>query len=142
MSPVNPSPFGAIRGPIVDPKTGNISPDFFREIRIWKTKLDNLANLVGEIRSEAIINGRTEGVGTTVRNLDPLGQAAPGFVVTRDGNPGILSQGMQTGFGRNGDVITFADPFDTVPIVQVYPAHATYSLIRRTPKFFLRRGNK
>ena len=123
MSSLNASPFGAIRGPIVDPKTGKISPDFFREIRIWKTKLDNLANLVGEIRAEVNINGRTEGVGTTTQNLDVLGQAAPGMVVTRSVNPGILSHGLIQGQGRNGDSVTFASAFDTVPIVNVYPTN-------------------
>ena len=93
----SPTTFGAIRGPIVD-KDGNPTWAFLKKMQEYEVKLSNA--------------------------LDGLGQAAPGLVVTRSGNPGILSQGLLTGFGRNGDVVTFADPFDTVPVVRVFAANS------------------
>ena len=68
----NPSTFGPIRAPIVD-KNGMPSWAFLKELQAWKVKLDTALTLLGEIASTAIIQGRTEGIGTTVGKLTAAG---------------------------------------------------------------------
>lgn len=65
--------FGALRGPLVD-KDGNPSRDFLKKLQEYETKLANTITLVGKIASGAVIQGRSEGIGTTVGNLTSAGQ--------------------------------------------------------------------
>lgn len=75
--------FGALRGPLVD-KDGNPSRDFLKKLQEYETKLANTITLVGKIASGAVIQGRTEGIGTTVQNVDSSGVVlAPGVDFVR-----------------------------------------------------------
>lgn len=120
----NPKPLAWARVPIVNPKSGMMTRDFLRYLQTLELKTGPTLNDNGEIETTAPVSGRTEGLGDTVGNLDSLGQAGEGFVVTRTGAPGILSQGMIEGVARNGDVVVFSTPFDTVPTVKIYPANS------------------
>ena len=110
--------------PFVDPKTGVWTQEGARFMQDLIERIDPTLKATGEFLADGVIENRTEGIETTVGNLDSLGQANEGFVVTRANEPGILVQGMLTGTARDGDVITFASPFDNVPTVRLYPANS------------------
>lgn len=113
-----------VRSPLVDPKTGILTPEGSRFFQDFLEKMDPTLKATGEFLADAPIEDRTEGIGTTTQNLDALGQANEGFVVTRNNEPGKIVQGMLTGNARDGDVITFPSAFDTVPVVRIYPANS------------------
>lgn len=66
----------AVRSPIVD-KDGMALPYFSKLLQQWNTQLQNglnaIGQLIGEINAATIIQGRTEGIGTTVGNIDSTG---------------------------------------------------------------------
>lgn len=69
-----PTPtFGALRGPLVD-KSGNPSRAFLKKLQEWEAKLNQAITLFGAISAQAKIQGRTEGIGTTVVNLTSTGK--------------------------------------------------------------------
>ncbi len=80
---IPPTPaFGHIRGPIVD-KEGNVNPVFARLLTQWQTQLsaglNQIGVIIGQIAASAKIQGRAEGIGTTVTNIDATGKVqAPG----------------------------------------------------------------
>lgn len=79
-----PSTFIATRAPIAD-KTGMATWSFVKILQGWDTRLNNglttLGQLQGEISALTKISGRTEGIGTTVGNVDATGvMASPGMV--------------------------------------------------------------
>lgn len=65
--------FPALRGPLVDPKTGLPSREFIKKLQEWEAKLFQTISLVGEIAAATKIAGRTEGIGTTVGKIDSGG---------------------------------------------------------------------
>jgi len=68
--------FGSSRAPLVDDK-GNPSRDFLKKLQEWDQKLGTLTNVVsriGQISANVVIQGRTEGIGTTVQNVNADGQ--------------------------------------------------------------------
>lgn len=65
--------FGQGRGQFVD-KDGRLTPDSQREMNVWSTKLEKALTLFGELKASTVIQGRTEGIGTTVGNLTGTGQ--------------------------------------------------------------------
>lgn len=113
-----------VRSPLVDPKTGILTDVGARFFQDWMEKTDPTLKATGEFLADAPVEDRTEGIGTTVQNLDSKGQADDGFVVTRANEPGILVQGKLTGTARHDDVITFANIFDTVPTVRITAANS------------------
>ena len=66
------------RSPIVD-KDGMATFAFLKILQQWNTQLQNgltlLGQLKGEIDAATIIQGRTEGIGTTVGHIDSTGAA-------------------------------------------------------------------
>src|SRR6266567_668510 len=72
MAMTPPPTFGAIRSPIAD-KDGKLHRDWQKKFQEWESKLWQTINLVGEIAANARISGRTEGIGTTVGQLDATG---------------------------------------------------------------------
>lgn len=82
---MSPAPsFGALRGPWVD-KDGNLSRDAIRKLQEWEGKLAYTITLVGQIASGAKVQGRTEGIGTTVGQLTPAGQLSNADQIAADG---------------------------------------------------------
>jgi hypothetical protein len=72
------STFLAARSPIVD-QDGNATFYFSKLLQGWDTQLRNglnaIGQLIGEINAATIIQGRTEGIGTTVGHIDDTGAA-------------------------------------------------------------------
>ncbi len=72
------STFIPSRSPIVD-KDGNATFVFTKILQGWDTKLQNglnaIGQLIGEINASTVIQGRTEGIGTTVGHIDDTGAA-------------------------------------------------------------------
>lgn len=70
------STFIASRSPIVD-SNGNATFAFTKILQGWSTQLQNgldeLGQLIGQINAATKIAGRTEGIGTTVGNIDSAG---------------------------------------------------------------------
>lgn len=74
--PPNIPTFGSSRAPLVD-KAGNPSRDYLKKMQEWDQKLASLTsavNRIGQLSSNLVIQGRTEGIGTTVGNLTATGQ--------------------------------------------------------------------
>lgn len=72
------SAFSAIsRAPVVG-KDGTLTPDALRLFSNWDTRLTNGLNLLGEfignLSADVKIGNRTEGIGTTVQNINSTGQ--------------------------------------------------------------------
>jgi hypothetical protein len=75
----NPAPtLGQLRGPLVN-SDGTATPDFTRKLQQWESKLSYTINQLGQITGNTQIAGRTEGVGTTLQNVDS------GGVITANG---------------------------------------------------------
>lgn len=68
---------GAMRSPLVN-KEGYASREFLQRVQEWETKLANALTILGEIKSGTKIQGRTEGIGTTVGQLDAGGVVLAG----------------------------------------------------------------
>lgn len=72
------STFLPSRSAIVD-KDGMATSFFLKTLQDWDTKLRNglneIGQLIGEISAATIIQGRTEGIGTTVGHIDETGMA-------------------------------------------------------------------
>ncbi len=73
MAVTPPPTFGALRSPIAD-KDGRMHRDWVKKFQEWEAKLYQTINLVGEIAAAVRIQGRTEGIGTTVGNLTATGR--------------------------------------------------------------------
>ncbi len=76
ISALVPSPFTAIRSPIAD-KNGNLHRDWQKWFQTVEAKTQRALDIAGEIAANAKIQGRTEGIGTTVGNIDSTGVALP-----------------------------------------------------------------
>ena len=76
MSEQNSS-FPALRVPVIDPKTGQMTWTwtqwFIDAQNRLQNGLDQLGQLIGGILATAVISGRTEGIGTTVQHLSDTG---------------------------------------------------------------------
>jgi hypothetical protein len=68
--------FGQLRAPLTDDK-GNISREWTKLFQEWfkkvGTALDDQGNLISEILASTKIQGRSEGIGTTVNHLTTAG---------------------------------------------------------------------
>jgi hypothetical protein len=89
------STFLASRSPIVD-SNGNTTFAFTKVLQGWDTKLSNglnqLGQLIGEINPTTVIAGRTEGIGTTVANIDSAGVVQyAGLVAATDTTHGAVT---------------------------------------------------
>lgn len=73
------STFPALRTPIIDTKTGLMDWAWIKWFQDAEQKLQNglnqLGQLIGQINASTIIQGRTEGIGTTVGHIDNTGAA-------------------------------------------------------------------
>lgn len=65
--------FGAIRVPIVD-KNGNPTRDLLKKLQEYDAKLQSTLTILGQLSKTTVIQGRTEGIGTTVQNMTATGQ--------------------------------------------------------------------
>ena len=94
------STFGALRAPLVD-KTGMPSRDFLHWLQKVESKVDRALTLVGEIAAAARVQGRTEGIGTTVTNLTSAGLLADADKIAADGSSFVrVNPNQRTGGGR------------------------------------------
>ncbi|KKL26895.1 hypothetical protein LCGC14_2390690, partial [marine sediment metagenome] len=82
----NPTTFAVTRTPIADPKTGMATWTFIKKLQEYETKLTNAITLLGEIAAAANIEGRTEGIGTTVTKLNSSGLLLDADQVAGDGS--------------------------------------------------------
>lgn len=77
-------PDGVLNGQVVDPQTGKFTPLFYRWWRETLQRTFQTLDLQGQVVKTAKVAGRTEGIGTTVQNLDSAGVvAAPGVDFSR-----------------------------------------------------------
>ena len=86
--------FGFGRGPIVD-KEGKLNRDTLKKFQEWDQKLASALTMLGEISSKAVIQGRTEGIGTTVVSLTSTGQLASTDNIAADGTGSPLTGGKR-----------------------------------------------
>jgi hypothetical protein len=81
--------FGQLRAPLTDDK-GNISREWTKLFQEWfkkvGTALDDQGNLISEILASTKIQGRSEGIGTTVSKLTNVGQLTNADQVAADGS--------------------------------------------------------
>ena len=98
----NPNTFASIRTPIVD-KSGNPNHAFLKQLQTWNTQLNGTINQLGQvtatltglIAASAKIQGRTEGIGTTVGQLTSAGQLASTDQIAADGTGSPLTGGKR-----------------------------------------------
>lgn len=71
-----PLPGSFFQAPLIDPKTGKAMPAFLKWLQNAEIKTGPTLTITndGQIQSSAVINGRTEGVGVTVQNMNSSGQ--------------------------------------------------------------------
>lgn len=86
-----PSGFNAItQGPIAN-KDGTASTGMLQLLRDWNTRLTNGLNLVGQligiINAATIVQGRSEGIGTTLRNISTGGAIVTDNLTDGTGSP-------------------------------------------------------
>ena len=95
MGVVPASTLAAIRAPIVDPKTGMPTWVLIKKLQEYETKLNNAITLIGEIAAAAVIEGRTEGIGTTVVKLTSAGLLEDTDAILADGTGSPLTGGKR-----------------------------------------------
>ena len=97
-----PSTFAAIRSRFVDEK-GMLTWTAVQKMLEYEKKLQNTINLLGEIASAAKIQGRTEGIGTTVVKLTAAGLLEDTDAIAADGIDSPLTGGKRgfVGFDAN-----------------------------------------
>ncbi len=127
MSTLNIPTLGAFRGPIVD-KSGMANRDFVKLMQEWSIQLANAITLIGELKASTVIEGRTEGIGTTVGNIDSVGDFDADAVIDGAVN-GITNFNQRTGGGRGFNALDtnnrLADSFrNTAVNVSVAPTGA------------------
>lgn len=79
------STFGAIRAPLVDDK-GMGSRDFIKWLQKIEAKADKALTLYGDIAAATKIEGRSEGIGTTVGKLTSAGKLTNADQIAADGS--------------------------------------------------------
>ena len=89
-----PSTFAAIRSPIVG-KDGMPTWTFLQKLLEYEKKLQNTLTLLGEIASGTVIQGRTEGIGTTVTKLNSAGLLTDADQIAADGVGSPLEGGIR-----------------------------------------------
>lgn len=84
---LNPQPRSFLgRGaPLIDPKTGRPTRDFEQALIELFARTDPTLTRLGQVQASAPVTGRTEGVGTTVSQLTPVGQLVSADQVAADG---------------------------------------------------------
>jgi hypothetical protein len=83
------------QSPMVDKNTGMATRAFLNLFLTMYTSLSNsinsLGELIGDISAEAVITGRTEGIGTTVGNINAGGVITPpGLIPATDAAQGAV----------------------------------------------------
>jgi hypothetical protein len=93
---IKPLPLGWLRAPIIDPKTG-IPTRYFAEYlaKNVEGKLGPTVNLDGQIQATAPVTGRTEGIGTTVQQLNTTGKLLSTDQIAADGTGSPLTGGKR-----------------------------------------------
>lgn len=66
------STLAVIRAPIVN-SDGTASRDFTKKLQEWESKLSYTINQLGQITPNTQVQGRTDGIGTTLQNIDSTG---------------------------------------------------------------------
>lgn len=90
----NTPTFGAIRAPIVD-KEGRPSWAFLKKLQEYESKLAYTLNVLGEIEATTPIQGRTEGIGTTVSQVNATGKLLSTDSIAADGTGSPLTGGKR-----------------------------------------------
>ena len=100
-----PSTFAAIRSRFVDEK-GNLTWTALQAMLGYERKLQNAITLLGEIASGTKIQGRTEGIGTTVTKLNSTGLLEDTDAIAADGIGSPLTGGKRgfVGFDANNRI--------------------------------------
>lgn len=95
-----PSTFAAIRSRFVDEK-GMLTYTALKKLIEYEQKLQNTLTLLGQIASATIIQGRTEGIGTTVVKLTAAGLLEDADQIAADGSSFVrVDADQRTGGGR------------------------------------------
>lgn len=95
-----PSTFAAIRSRFVDEK-GMLTWTALQKLLEYEKKLQNAITLLGEIASGTKIQGRTEGIGTTVVKLTAAGLLEDADQIAADGSSFVrVDADQRTGGGR------------------------------------------
>lgn len=89
-----PSTFAAIRSRFVDEK-GMLTYTALKKLIEYEQKLQNTLTLLGQIASGTIIQGRTEGIGTTVVKLTAAGLLEDTDAILADGTGSPLTGGKR-----------------------------------------------
>ena len=103
----NPIFGGQVRAPISGPD-GRVSWEWLKKFQEWEVKLAAGLTLLGEIAANARIQGRTEGIATTVGNIDNVGDFDADAVVDGAVN-GITNFNQRTGGGRGFNALDAND---------------------------------
>ena len=118
------------RTPLVD-KRGMANWEFLKRLQEWDTKLNRAITLLGDIAAAAVVEGRTEGIGTTVGQLTATGQLASADQVAADGTsfvrvPPNNSTGGLRGFNALDANNRLANSFRVNPVnISEAPTAAT-----------------
>jgi hypothetical protein len=81
-----------------------------------------------DLGSEAILGGKAGGsISGRVENLDDSGAATESLLMTRAAGNVPLTRGQQKGTARDGEVITFTQPFEEVPAIKLNPRCQVYN---------------
>jgi hypothetical protein len=123
--------FHQLKDPIIG-KDGKPTTSFKKVLQEWQTKLNQTITLLGEINSKIPIQGRTEGIGTTVQHVDAAGNLAS-LANVNNTNTDLLTDGTGTPLtgGKRGAIALdtnsrLVDSFRNVPMdVSNTPTSAT-----------------
>jgi hypothetical protein len=128
-------PSQLLTGEVVDIKTGRWTTFFQRNFQTYLQKIDAAITNLYEIADSAKIQGRTEGIGTTVQHVDQVGQLQPagvGFTVDAVPNGSTYARTTPvqvTGAGRAAVAIDASNNVTSehvVPAIQLnFSAQAT-----------------
>lgn len=104
-----PLPGSFFQAPLIDPKTGKAQPAFLKWLQNAEIKTGPTLTITndGQIQSSAVINGRSEGISTTVSGLAATGNinAATKIVGRTEGIGTTVQQLNSTGQLLNTDQI-------------------------------------
>lgn len=89
-----PRPLNSLNGPVVDSE-GKPTPYFLRLLRDLATRADKTTTDLGQIHAEVPVVGRTDGIGTTVQNLNQQGQLVSTDNIAADGAGSPLTGGKR-----------------------------------------------
>lgn len=113
--------FHQLKDPIIG-KDGKPTVSFKKVLQEWQTKLNQTITLLGEINSKIPIQGRTEGIGTTVQHVDSTGNLSS-LANVNNTNTDLLTDGTGTPLtgGKRGAIALdtnsrLVDSFRNIPM--------------------------